>query len=751
MYSEQSEHQGSHSHNSPHFSLFSADQINLTTLFVRVSGLPFQLSPEHVRLYPDVPVLAVDPAYDGYLIVTEPMRWDENYEVSVLNCEPRLLNQDEWLNTLYSDKPLGCHLTETQTAFGVFAPRVSLVRLVLFDSPESENYTEYDMIRDENGVWELTFPKNLAGKAYGYRIVGKPHRTEWFNPDIIIADPYGKASTSMNTYHHSSRTLIFEDDFDWQGDTWVNHSHQELIIYEAHLRDMTAHPSSGCSAPGTYLGFIEENQRGGLPHLRKMGVNAVEFLPLMEFGNIELPYHKQADSGLMNTWNPYSRNHWGYMTSGFFAPENYYSSEGNLNPGQRIGTSGKQVNELRQMVKTLHDNNISVILDVVYNHVSQYDNNALKLIDKKYYFRLDEYFNPLSESGCGNDFKTERPMARRLILDSIRHWMKAYHIDGFRFDLAQLIDKETCSQILHEARKINPNVFLVAEPWGGGYDPNGFADIGWASWNDQIRNGLKGYHPHDENKGFIFGRFFNHQDYFSLVRFIRGSLRQDGGPFHKTSQNVNYIESHDDHTLGDFIRLATGKVKPGQKIDDLKAHATLTQFELKLHKLAATLLFTAQGNVLIAQGQEFGRSKVIAPTSAPDPHVGEVDHNTYEKDNDTNYINYDLMDLNEDLVEFYRELIALKKNYRVFTHCSTKDINFFPSLNTLALFFELEGYAFDEPNFFVAVNGNQRHPTDCHLPDGLWEVVLTNGEKRDVVQGKITIHQSEAVILMKID
>ncbi|MCK6603081.1 MAG: pullulanase [Bacteroidetes bacterium] len=751
MYSEQSEFQGHNPHSSHSVSVFSADQINLTTFFVRTSGLPFPPGPDHIRVFPETAVLAVNPAYDGYMVITEPLRWDENYSVSVLDSEPRRVNPDEWLNTLYSDKPLGVTVSPAGTGFGVFAPRATWVRLVLFSTPDSENYIEFEMNRDENGVWELFFPENLTGKAYGYRVAGKPDETEWFNPDVVIADPYSHAMTSVNTWHHSSRTLILDESFDWQGDTFLRHNLNELVIYETHLRDLTVHPSSGCTRPGTYLGFIEENQTGGLPHLRKMGVNAVEFLPLMEYGKIEIPYQKQVENGMMNTWNAYSRNHWGYMTTGFFAPESYYATDGHLIPGQRIGASGRQVTEMKEMVRVLHENNIAVILDVVYNHVSQYNHNPLKLIDKKYYFRLDEWGNPLSESGCGNDFKTERPMARRLILDSIRHWMTHYHIDGFRFDLAQLIDKETCAQIYHEARKINPNVFLVAEPWGGGYDPNGFADIGWASWNDQIRNGLKGFHPHDENKGLIFGRFFNQQDFFSLVRFVRGSLRQDGGQFHRPSQNVNYLESHDDHTFGDFIRLATGRVKPGQKIDDLTENARLTSYELKLHKLAATLLFTAQGNVMIAQGQEFGRSKVTAPSPAHDPHIGEIDHNSYEKDNETNFINFSHLELNEDLVEFYRELIALKKTYRVFTHCSTKDINFFPNMNTLALFYELEGGGFEEPDFFVAVNANHRHPSDCHLPDGKWQILLTNGDRSGVVSGKLTVHQTEALILMKID
>lgn len=732
-------------------SIVSADQLNLTTVFVRVQGLHGLPEFGHIQFLPGLQVVSVSQAYDGLMIETSPMRWDEVYRISIAGCEPRLLNQDPWLDSLFSEKPLGYQLTDTYTRFGVFAPRASEVKLVLFADASSENYTEHPMNRDEDGVWELFFPESLDGYAYGYRVIGRQGDGEWFNPDVIIADPYSPAVTTMNTFHHQARTLIRHFDFDWKDAGPVAIPRNELIIYEAHLRNLTVHPSAGCSAPGTYLGFVDESQRGGLPHLKHMGVNAVEFLPLMEYGNIETPYQKQSDTGVFNTWNPYARNHWGYMTSYFFAPESYYASDGHLNPGQRTGQSGKQVFEMKEMVRRLHSEGLAVIMDVVYNHVSQYDHNPLKLIDKKYYFRLDSHGNPLSESGCGNDLKTERPMARRLIIDSVRHWMTEYHIDGFRFDLAQLIDKETCSQVLAEARKINPAVIMIAEPWGGGYDPNGFSDIGWASWNDQIRNGLKGFHPQDDVKGYVFGRFFHHNDYFSLVRYIRGSLRVDGGPFHKVEHTINYLESHDDHTFGDFIRIGTGKYRHGQKIDNLDEHARLNEHEMKLHKLAALFLFSAQGNVMIHSGQEFGRSQVVAPTAVHDPQVGEISSNSYDKDNDTSYLNFEHADLNQSLVDFYRQLIRLKKTFRVFTAASHRDINFFPSLNSLALFFELVGSTFDEPNFFVAMNSNHRHPSECFLPEGKWQVLLANVDGYKPVQsGRMVIHQGEAYLLMKL-
>lgn len=154
---------------------------------------------------------------------------------------------------------------------------------------------------------------------------------------------------------------------------------------------------------------------------------------------------------------------------------------------------------------------------------------------------------------------------------------------------------------------------------------------------------------------------------------------------------------------------------------------------------------------MIHSGQEYGRSQVVAPTSIHDPQVGEISSNSYDKDNDTSYINFEHADLNQSLVDFYRQLIRLKKTFRVFTAASHRDINFFPSLNSLALFFELVGTAFDEPNFFVAMNSNHRHPSECFLPEGKWQVLLANVDGYKPVQsGRMVIHQGEAFLLMKL-
>lgn len=637
-------------------------------------------------------------------------------------------------DSLYSAKQLGCIAADSQSTFRLFAPRAMRVTLVLFDRFDQETGEEFAMTRDSNGVWEYTIKKSLFGKYYGYRILGPIGNGEMFNPKTVIADPYSKAVATKNNYHHPAKTLILKTDFDWGGDTFVvPGNHDDLIIYEAHLRDLTAHPSSGVSSKGTYIGMTEKGKTGGLSYLKTLGVNAIEFLPLQEFGNIELPYRDKTavnDSGEVNTWNPYERNHWGYMTSYFFAPESYYATDGSMERDKYDGSDGRAVKEFKTLVKTLHREGIAVIMDVVYNHVSQYDYNPFKYIDKFYYFHTDSMGDFVKASGCGNDFYTERPMARRLIVESVKYWMQEYHVDGFRFDLATMIDWTTCKKIVEEARKINPNVILIAEPWGGGkYDLKGFSDIGWASWNDQIRNGVKGQNPRD-GLGFIFGKFQGSNTKKSLMSYVTGSLREDGGPYLKKEHSINYLESHDDNTLGDFIRLGTGEVKDTQRITDTYHNARLSSRQLALNKLAALFLFTSQGPVMMGEGQEFARSKVIAPTSAPDPNVGRLDHNSYDKDNETNYLNYLHRPLNQDLFDYYKGLIALRRSTPCFGSAPKKAIEFLPSDDKLLISFTIDEKLVPgsggRGKFLVIMNGNPDKRAVVRLPVGEWGILANN-------------------------
>lgn len=664
------------------------------------------------------------------------------------------------LNTFKSAKELGCIVKQSGTTFRLFAPRATAVTLVLFDQYDDEQGEELTMVRDKDGVWEYISLGTLYGKFYGYRVSGPTGPGEMFDSTIIVADPYSKAVCTKNEYRHAGRSLILNTRYNWEGDTFVAPAnHNELIIYEAHVRDLTAHKSSGVSARGTYRGLTELGRTGGLSYLKELGVNAVEFLPIQDFGNIELPYrdpNAKSDSGESNTWNPYERNHWGYMTSYFFAPETYYASDGVIERGRYNGTNGKAVKELKDLVKTLHREKIAVIMDVVYNHVSQYDHNPFKYIDKFYYFHCDTAGNFQKASGCGNDFKTDRPMARRLIVESVKYWMKEYHIDGFRFDLATMIDWETCKEIAREARKINPNVILIAEAWGGGkYDPPGFSDIGWASWNDQIRNGVKGQNPRD-GLGFIFGKFQGGNTKKSVMNFVKGTLRENGGMYVRKEHSINYLESHDDNTMGDFIRIGSGEVEEAGRVTDINKHVTLTPRQLALNKLAALFLLTSQGPVMLHEGQEYARSKVIAPTHALDLRIGTIDHNSYEKDNETNYLNYRHRDLNRELYDYYRGLIALRKKHPAFSSAPKGAIEFLKTESELLIAYRINKNK-TQPvttagGYLVILNGNPA-ALKFKLPKGDWRIVVNEKSSHPSPTGKpltgtVTVPATSGMVLI---
>jgi len=645
------------------------------------------------------------------------------------------------LSELYSDKKLGVITEDKNTVFRIFAPGAEYAALVLFDNPADTIGKIIEMTKDKNGVWEKFLEGEYYGKYYNF-LIRHPE-----SKPVLCLDPYAKAVAAFNTYWSPRKGIIINDNYDWENDKWIQRDWKDLIIYEMHIKDMTAHPSSGVSSPGTYKGLIEKNKKGGIDYIKELGVNTIELLPAQEFANIEIPFG-DTSRGRINTWNPYERNHWGYMTAAFFAPESYYS-ESRLEWNKWSGADGKQVNDFKDMVKAFHKEGIAVIMDVVYNHISEYEFGNFKEIDKNYYFRLDEKGNYIAESFCGNDFKTENPMARRLIVESVLFWMREYHIDGFRFDLGKLIDWETIEEIIYQAKKINPHVIFVCEPWGGGYDPAGFSLRGWGSWNDQIRNGIKGENPNNGN-GWIFGKWYGNNNPSRIKSYVNGTLVKDKhGLFQKKEHSVNYLESHDGYTLGDFIRIGTGEVKADQVISDINKNAKLTPLQLKLNKLAAAFLFTSQGITMIHSGQEFARSKVIADIpEITDAHKGMLDHNSYNKDNETNYINYDHSLLNKELLDYYKGLILLRNAYPAFRHTGYSGIKFFDEKKDS---FSL-GYSIED-NFIVLFNASREKDKTFILPSGKWSILVDKNnagiKELGEVRKEIKLEPSTAVVLKR--
>jgi pullulanase len=668
---------------------------------------PVGLRLSDVLLAPAAEVKSLRVEADALLIETGPLQAHTQYSLLLRGAGMTLVDPGPWLHQQMPEGPLGCRVENGANVFRLFAPRASSVRLLLYDTIGDSSGDSWAMQRRPDGVWEATTPLDQSERYYAFSIDGPRGEGEMFNPRIPVADPYAHAVVSMNTFRHEAKAVVpsFLPVYDWEGDSFKAPAVQDLLVYEMHVRDMTAHSSSGVvqELAGSYKGLTAEGVRGGLQHLRALGINAVELLPCQHFAWMEPPYLRHVGE-VYNHWNPWERNHWGYMTSYYFAPEPRYASAANPEPGTWNDVSLRHLTEFRDMVKRFHREGIAVILDVVYNHTSQYDWQAFKYIDRKYYYHLDQHGQYISKSGCGNDLYTSRPAVRKLIVESILHWMREYHIDGFRFDLGAMIDDETLLQVRDAARRLNPDVILIAEPWGGGrYDPAGFSRKEYASWNDIFRNGVKGSDPLNHT-GYIFGHWGSASpEDFGM--WMLGCVQSKSGPFLSPGHSVNYLESHDGYTLADFIRIATGAARPGQRIEDDVSYRRLSGTSLAISRLAALMLLTSRGAVMLHAGQEFGRGKIIADRNIPDvvPHV--IDHNSYEKDDETNWLDYSYADVNAGLYDYYRGLISIRNTNAALRRSEDDRYRFLAADIPIAGGFEILDES-GEPLLVVLINAN---------------------------------------------
>lgn len=648
----------------------------------------------------------------------------------------------------------GITVGESETEFCFYCKDAASVTCEIFDDYKDKTGTRKMMDQGPDGYWHLAIPGNLNGKWYGYH-VKHPKSLDESNPyrGKLFADPYSRHVTVNDKYDQQAKSYIFEDSFDWDDDQHqYPNDPRDLVIYETHLKDTTAHPSSNASGDGFYNKFIDLNQIGGIAHLKKLGVNCVEFLPLQKFAPVEPPYGEETKEGFFNSWNPYAENYWGYMTSFFFAPENSLASDGS---GKIKGYTTAAVTEFKEMVKELHKHGITVLMDVVYNHTSLFDRNPHTHLCPHTYLRYNEKGKLMNRSGTGNEFKSEEPVARQLILDSLVYWVEEFHIDGFRFDLAALLDMETWGAIRNELHKIDPRIVLIAEPWGGHYAPAKFSDNEWASWNDRIRNSIKGSDPlHD--KGFIFSEWQHETNRGRLENIIRGTLKDgDGGLFATSAHSVNYLESHDGYTLADFIRIGLNPEFQETVVENQLEFNKLNDDQMALAKLAAITLFSAQGMTMIHAGQEFGRSKIIVDTGAKDPDIGKIDHNSYQKDNATNWLNFEVLDLNRDLFNYYRGLIDIRLSSPALRKAKPEEISFDHFSNPLLLSCYINGNSSgDIYDYHLILNANWADTIKRHLPQGSWELIankqIASSQAIDILSDSIKVPAKSGVILRKV-
>jgi glycogen operon protein len=570
--------------------------------------------------------------------------------------------------------PLGATLSPDGVNFAIHSRDARGVLLCLFDASGEE---PSQVIRIENRtkhVWHVFVHGLRAGQLYGYRVLGDfdPRRGLRFNENKLLVDPYAKALTGKGAnrdnlhlaYDPASadrdlsfdarddasvvpKAIVVDDGFEWNGDSAPDVPFEKLVIYEVHLKGFTAHPSSGVAHPGTYLGFIEK-----IPHLARLGVNAVELLPIHEFHVEDFLKGKRLG------------NYWGYNTLGFFAPESSYGTG---------ASPGCQVAEFKTLVRALHAAGIEVILDVVYNHTAEGNELGPTLsfrgIDNRTYYGLigpphEPGRHYMNWTGCGNTLNLMEPAVIRLVMDSLRYWVEMMHVDGFRFDLASALGRGmtgfAATASFFDAVSQDPvlqRVKLIAEPWDLGTYQVGNFPVDWSEWNGRFRDTVRRFMKGDAGQLRDLGwRMTGSAD-----------LYHDDG--RSAYNSINFVTCHDGFTLHDLVSY-NGKHNEANlegnrdgtddnaswncgregETDDPEVLA-LRRRMAKNHICA--LLFAA-GTPMILGGDEFLRTQ-------------RGNNNAYCQDNEISWLDWHLAAANADIVEFTRKAIAFTRRCTILT------------------------------------------------------------------------------------
>jgi isoamylase len=551
--------------------------------------------------------------------------------------------------------PFGATVVTGGINFSIFSSHATSCTLVLFRKGEAQPMAEipfFEEFRIGNVYAMTVFDLDPETTEYGFRMEGPyaPAEGHRFDSSKILMDPYAKAIGGRDVwgespnwddiYPHRARPGM--NDFDWESDQPLEISIEDLVIYEMHVRSFTRHPSSGVRAPGTFAGIREK-----IAYLKELGVNCVELMPVYEFDEFENSRRHPETGELL-------LNYWGYSTVGFFSPKAGYASTGKY---------GMQVDEFKNLIKELHANGIEVILDVVFNHTAEGNEQgptlSFKGIDNKTYYMLTPegyYFN---FSGTGNTLNCNHPVVRNMVLDALRYWAAEYHIDGFRFDLAAILGRDQngaplsnpplLEQLAHDP--ILAKCKLIAEAWdaGGLYQVGSFPAYGrWAEWNGKYRDGVRRFIKGDE--GLVS----------DLAQRLSGSpdLYATRGP----TASINFVTCHDGFTLMDMVSYngkhneANGENNNDGANDNnswnsgwegVSTDPEVNTLRERQIKNTLAILMVSQGVPMILMGDEVGRTQY-------------GNNNAYCHDNELNWLDWSAMAERAGLLRFFQNCIAFR-------------------------------------------------------------------------------------------
>lgn len=523
----------------------------------------------------------------------------------------------------YKKNDLGITYEKDNTKFKIWTPVAKYVKLELVH-PNGQS-RKLDVPYRNSGVWRLVVDGDLEGYAYRYHVYvnGKEH---------LVTDPYAIASKANGSYSYIiNRSKLFK----------IRHYSEfsgnplDAVIYEMNVRDFTMDPATPFKHRGKYLGVIESGVKSlsgnpvGVDHLKRLGITHVQLMPIFDFGGVD-------------ETNPDRHYNWGYNPEQYFVPEGWYATDPD-DPYCRL-------NELRMMVDGLHKAGISVIMDVVYNHVYDALKFPFELLVPGYAYHVDRDGIYTNVSGCQNDLATHRKMVRKLIIDSVLYWVNEFNIDGFRFDLMGLIDFETMNELRQELHLASEHIIVYGEGWK--MHASNIADrmahmqnkkvlytIGF--FNDNFRETIKGKTFDPKAKGYATGDI----SFANTAREMLLGSALNRYMFKYTTQSINYVECHDNMTFFD-------------KAFIISADQTLAK---KQQKLATAMVILSQGVPFIHAGQEFYRSK-------------QNEENSFKSGDHVNKLDWQLLDNNIEDVDFISQLIDFRKKHPCFKLKSSSEL-----------------------------------------------------------------------------
>lgn len=564
-------------------------------------------------------------------------------------------------------RPLGATPDTNGVNFSIFSEHATNIELLLFENSNDTIPMQtilLDQLKNRTfHFWHVYVRGLRAGTHYAYRIFGSAHTEatgDRFNFNKVLIDPYcrgittnlwqrGDAISAVDNVKTSLRSTVVDiSNYDWEEDQCLNRPMSETIIYEMHVGGFTRSPSSRSTHPGSFAALIEK-----IPYLQELGITAVELMPVFAFDPTSVSRTNPLTGELLS-------NYWGYDPICHFAPH----------PGYCIDAEGlNHINEFRDMVKALHRAGIEVILDVVFNHTGEGDENeptiSFKGIDNRIYYFLDPQDKRayLNYSGCGNTFNCNHPIVAKLITECLVFWVKEMHIDGFRFDEGSILSRGVDGRPMEyapvlwniELSDILADTKIIAEPWdaAGLYQVGNFPGYRWAVWNGQYRDAIRSFIKGDRGiVGAVASRIAGSQDIFCE-------------PGQRPINGINFVTCHDGFTLNDLVSYNDkhNEINGENNRDGLNynsswnhgiegetQNADIQQLRSRQIKNFLTILLISQGVPMLLAGDEVRRTQ-------------QGNNNAYCQDNEITWFNWELLEKNAELLQFFKRIIAFRKEY----------------------------------------------------------------------------------------